>query len=66
MTIEQAETPGVSLDDIAELLRLVRASQFDEVEIEWGDIKMRVRHVPLARAQGADHQSRSSRSKLSP
>ena len=66
MTSRHAETPSVSLEDVAELLRLVRASHFDEVEIEWGEIKMRVRHVPLARSQGAGHQSRSSRSKLSP
>jgi hypothetical protein len=58
MTIRHrhAETSGVSLDDIAELLMLVRSSQFDEVEIEWGNVKLRVRHIPSnARAQREDH-----------
>lgn len=64
MTIQHAETRGVSLEDIAQLLRLVRASQFDEVEIEWGEVKMRVRHTPPVRSHGAEHQSRSSRSKV--
>lgn len=40
---QPGKASGLSLEEIGKLLALVRNSPFNEVEIEWGDVKLRVR-----------------------